>query len=49
MGVDVKDLPPAYQAQALRKWAEQERKKKKLQAIGPLFRESGDAEEGAGE
>ena len=28
MGVDVKDLPPAYQAQALRKWAEQERKKK---------------------
>ena len=30
MGVDVKDLPPAYQAQALRKWAEQERKKKPL-------------------
>ena len=30
MGVDVKDLPPAYQAQALRKWAEQERKKKRL-------------------
>lgn len=29
MGVDVKDLPPAYQAQALRKWAEQERKKKR--------------------
>lgn len=28
MGVDVKDLPPAYQAQALRKWAEQERKRK---------------------
>lgn len=27
MAVDVKDLPPAYQAQALRKWAEQERKK----------------------
>lgn len=27
MGIDVKDLPPAYQAQALRKWAEQERKK----------------------
>lgn len=27
MGVDVKDLPPAYQAQALRKWAEQERRK----------------------
>ena len=30
MGVDVKDLPVAYQAQALRKWAEQERKKKRL-------------------
>ena len=29
MGVDVKDLPPAYQAQALRKWAELERKKKR--------------------
>ena len=29
MGIDVKDLPPAYQAQALRKWAEQERKKKR--------------------
>ena len=29
MGVDVKDLPPAYKAQALRKWAEQERKKKR--------------------
>ena len=28
MGIDVKDLPPAYQAQALRKWAEQERKKR---------------------
>ena len=28
MGVDVKDLPPAYQAQALRKWVEQERRKK---------------------
>jgi len=27
MHIDVKDLPPAYQAQALRKWAEQERKK----------------------
>ena len=27
MSVDVKDLPTAYQAQALRKWAEQERKK----------------------
>ena len=30
MNIDVKDLPPAYQAQALRKWAEQERKKKRL-------------------
>ena len=29
MGVDVKDLPPAYQAQALRKRAEQERRKKR--------------------
>ncbi|MDE6454338.1 MAG: DUF1064 domain-containing protein [Dysosmobacter sp.] len=29
MGIDVKDLPPAYQAQALRKWAEQEQKKRK--------------------
>ena len=29
MSIDVKDLPPAYQAQALRKWAEQERKKKR--------------------
>lgn len=27
MGIDVKDLPPAYQAQALRKYMEQERKK----------------------
>ena len=27
MGLDVKDLPPAYQAQALKKWAEQERRK----------------------
>lgn len=27
MTVDVKDLPPAYQAQALRKLMEQERKK----------------------
>ena len=27
MAIDVKDLPPAYQAQALRKYMEQERKK----------------------
>lgn len=27
MGIDVKDLPPAYQAQAMRKYMEQERKK----------------------
>lgn len=27
MAIDVKDLPPAYQAQALQKWAEQERRK----------------------
>lgn len=29
MPIDVKDLPPAYQAQALQKWAEQERRKKR--------------------
>ena len=29
MGVDVKDLPPAYQAQALRKLMERERRKKR--------------------
>ena len=29
MAVDVKDLPPAYQAQAFRKLAEQEQKKKR--------------------
>ena len=29
MGIDVKDLPAAYQAQALRKWAEQERRRKR--------------------
>ena len=29
MGIDVKDLPPAYQAQALQKWVEQERRKKR--------------------
>lgn len=29
MGVDVKDLPPAYQAQALKKWVEQERRKRR--------------------
>lgn len=27
MSIDVKDLPPAYQTQALRKWAEQEQRK----------------------
>lgn len=27
MGIDVKDLPPAYQAQALQKWAAAEQKK----------------------
>lgn len=27
MSIDVKDLPPAYQAQAMRKWVEQEREK----------------------
>ena len=29
MGIDVKDLPPAYQGQALQKWVEQERRKKR--------------------
>ena len=29
MAVDVKDLPPAYQVQALRKWEEQERRRKR--------------------
>ena len=27
MSIDVKDLPPAYQAQALRKWVEQEQRR----------------------
>lgn len=34
---------------AVERQEEREREKKKLQAIGPLFREGGDAEEGAGE
>jgi len=29
VSIDVKDLPPAYQAQALQKWVEQERRKKR--------------------
>lgn len=29
MSINVKDLPPAYQAQALQKWAEQEQRKKR--------------------
>ena len=33
MGIDVKDLPPAYQAQALRKWAEQQERRKKRQPL----------------
>ena len=41
MGLDVKDLPPAYQAQALRKWAEQERRKK----CPPISRPAGDGPE----
>lgn len=36
MGIDVKDLPPAYQAQALRKWAEQERKKGQKRIPSPV-------------
>ena len=35
MTVDVKDLPPAYQAQALRKLMEQERKKGRGPALSP--------------
>ena len=35
MAIDVKDLPPAYQAQALQKWAEQERKKGRKGSIKP--------------
>jgi len=35
MPVDVKDLPPAYQMQALRKWAEQERKKERSAVPSP--------------
>lgn len=35
MPVDVKDLPPAYQAQALRKLIEQERKKGRGAALSP--------------
>ena len=41
MGVDVKDLPPAYQAQALRKWAEQERRKKRPPLPSPADAEPG--------
>lgn len=33
MGIDVKDLPPAYQAQALRKWAAAEQKKKARRSL----------------
>ncbi|NCE63051.1 DUF1064 domain-containing protein [Pseudoflavonifractor sp. 524-17] len=41
MGIDVKDLPPAYQAQALRKWAEQERRKKCPPLPSPVDAEPG--------
>ena len=41
MAVDVKDLPPAYQEQALRKWAEQERKKKRQPIPCPADAEPG--------
>lgn len=37
MAIDVKDLPPAYQAQALRKWVEQERDGAMEQEPRPLF------------
>lgn len=33
MGIDVKDLPPAYQAQALQKWAAAERKKQERRPL----------------
>lgn len=35
MAIDVKDLPPAYQAQALRKLMEQERKRGRGVALSP--------------
>ena len=41
MSIDVKDLPPAYQAQALRKWAEQERRKKRPPLPSPADTEPG--------
>ena len=41
MSIDVKDLPPAYQAQALRKWAEQERRKKRPPLPSPADVEPG--------
>ena len=41
MSIDVKDLPPAYQAQALRKWAEQERRKKRPPLPSPADAEPG--------
>ena len=44
MGIDVKDLPPAYQAQALRKYMEQERKKGR----GPISSHAADASAKAG-
>lgn len=43
MGVDVKDLPPAYQAQALRKLMERERRKQSA-----LFPSPADAPTGGG-
>lgn len=41
MGIDVKDLPPAYQAQALRKWAEAERRKNRQLLPSPAGEEPG--------
>lgn len=41
MGIDVKDLPPAYQAQALRKWADAERKKGRGAAPSPAAPQKG--------
>ena len=36
MGVDVKDLPPTYQAQVLQKWTEKERRKKRQPLLCPI-------------
>lgn len=40
MRINVSDLPPAYQAQAIRKWAEQERRKRRPSLPCPAAVES---------